>query len=59
MNPQIERVACFVQSHPGFYVTHNDRGVTLQIEVLDRDGSTWHEYASVWSIAGARKVLGY
>jgi hypothetical protein len=56
----MEHVARFVQSHPGFYVTHNDRGVTLAIEVLNtRTGERWIELQTVWSIRGARIALGY
>jgi hypothetical protein len=55
----MERVANFVKSHPGFYVSHNDRGVTLRIEAIDRNGERWFEYQTVWSIRGAREALGY
>jgi len=56
----IERVARFVQSHPGFYVSHNARGVTLQIEMVQvSTGEQWTEYQTVWSIVGAREALGY
>ena len=55
----IQRVVQFVQSHPGFYCSHDDHGVVLQIEAVDRSGDRWTEYMSVWSIAGAREALGY
>lgn len=54
MQAQIERVARFVQSHPGFYVSHNERGVTLQIEAVQvSTGERWTEYQTVWSVAPA------
>lgn len=57
---QIERVARFVGSHPGFYAGHNGRGVVIQVESVQVDtGEQWTEYCSVWSIRGARDVLGY
>jgi hypothetical protein len=60
MERDVERVANFVKSHPGFYVSHNNRGVILQIECLDVDTrERWVEYQSVWSIRGAREALGY
>jgi hypothetical protein len=60
MQTQIERVARFIQSHPGFYVSHNERGATLQIEVVQLNtGARWTEFQTVWSVRGAREALGY
>jgi len=55
----MDRLANWSKSHPGFYVSHNERGVTLQIEVIDRDGNLEIETLSVWNIEGARISLGY
>lgn len=60
INDQVERIARFIKSHPGFYVSHNEHGVTLQIEVLHTvTRETWIETLSVWSMAGAREALCY
>lgn len=56
----IEAIARFVRSHPGFYVSHNDRGVVAVGECVDvNTGEQWSEYLTLLTMQGARDWLGY
>jgi hypothetical protein len=57
----LDRVTGFVMDHPGFYAGSNENGTPIiQVVALQtQTGENWVEYSSVWSIKGARDVLGY
>lgn len=56
---QIDKVARFVQTHPGFYVSHDERIVTIAVGVIERNGLAWTQYFTASTMKEARDVLGY
>lgn len=58
MKNEVDRIAKFVRSHPGFYVSHDDRGVVAQVDCVDAEGE-YREYATLTTMQAARDWLGY
>ena len=61
MREYLDRLTAWIANHPDMLERRNPNGTpVIRVDCIHVDiGERWTEYSSVWSVAGARHVLGY
>jgi hypothetical protein len=57
----LDRLTVWIANHPGTFARRNPNGTPIiRVDRINVDtGERWTEYSTVWSLRGARHVLGY
>jgi hypothetical protein len=57
----LDRLTAWIASHPDMLERRNPNGTpVIRVDCINVDtGERWTEYSTVWSLRGARYVLGY